>query len=67
MTKKVIEAHNSILDLVGKTPLIKLHKTVHGFLGSYYAKAEFANPGQNTKNFVFRKYHVENPLQQSGS
>ena len=52
MTKKVIEAHNSILDLVGKTPLIKLHKTVHGFLGSYYAKAEFANPGHSNKDRI---------------
>ena len=52
MTKKVIEAHNSILDLVGKTPLIKLHKAVHGFLGSYYAKAEFANPGHSNKDRI---------------
>ena len=52
MTKKVIEAHNSILDLVGNTPLIKLHKTVDGFLGSYYAKAEFANPGHSNKDRI---------------
>jgi len=52
MTKKVIEAHNSVLDLVGNTPLIKLNKTVDGFLGSYYAKAEFANPGHSNKDRI---------------
>ena len=52
MTKKVIEAHYSVLDLVGNTPLIKLNKTVDGFLGSYYAKAEFANPGHSNKDRI---------------
>ena len=52
MTKKVIEAHNSVLDLVGNTPLIKLNKTVDGFLGSYYAKAEFVNPGHSNKDRI---------------
>jgi cystathionine beta-synthase len=40
------------LDLIGNTPLIKLNKTVAGFLGSYYAKAEFANPGHSNKDRI---------------
>ena len=52
MTKKVIEAHNSVLDLVGNTPLIKLNKTVDCFLGNYYAKAEFVNPGHSNKDRI---------------
>ena len=52
MTKKIIEAHNCVLDLVGNTPLIKLNETVKGFQGSYYAKAEFSNPGHSSKDRI---------------
>ena len=52
MTKKTIEAHESVLDLVGNTPLIKLNETVKGFQGSYYAKAEFTNPGHSNKDRI---------------
>ena len=52
MTKKTIEAHDSVLDLVGNTPLIKLNETVKGFQGSYYAKAEFTNPGHSNKDRI---------------
>ena len=52
MTKKTIEAHDSVLDMVGNTPLIKLNETVKGFQGSYYAKAEFTNPGHSNKDRI---------------
>ena len=52
MIKKTIEAHESVLDLVGNTPLIKLNETVKGFQGSYYAKAEFTNPGHSNKDRI---------------
>ena len=52
MTKKTIVAHDSVLDLVGNTPLIKLNETVKGFQGSYYAKAEFTNPGHSNKDRI---------------
>ena len=52
MTKKTIEAHESVLDLVGDTPLIKLNETVKGFQGSYFAKAEFTNPGHSSKDRI---------------
>ena len=52
MTKKKIETHESVLDLVGNSPLIKLNETVKGFQGSYYAKAEFTNPGHSNKDRI---------------
>ena len=58
MTKKTIEAHDSVLDLVGNTPLIKLNETVKRFQGSYYAKAEFTNPGHSNKDRI-AQYIIE--------
>ena len=52
MTKKTIEAHESVLELVGNTQLIKLNETVKGFQGSYFAKAEFTNPGHSNKDRI---------------
>ena len=52
MTKKTIEAHESVLEMVGNTQLIKLNETVKGFQGSYFAKAEFTNPGHSSKDRI---------------
>ena len=52
MTKKKIEAHESVIDLVGNTPLIKLSESVKGFQGTYFAKAEFTNPGHSNKDRI---------------
>ena len=52
MTKKTIEAHDSVLELIGNTQLIKLNETVKGFQGSYFAKAEFTNPGHSSKDRI---------------
>ena len=43
---------NSILDLVGETPLIKLHKITENLPGSYYAKFEAFNPGHSAKDRI---------------
>lgn len=43
---------NSILDLVGETPLIKLHKITKNLSGSYYAKFEAFNPGHSAKDRI---------------
>lgn len=43
---------NSILDLVGETPLIKLHQVTKHLLGSYYAKFEAFNPGHSAKDRI---------------
>lgn len=47
-----IHAHNSILPLIGKTPLVKLNKTVQGFDGEFYAKLEAFNPGHSAKDRI---------------
>ena len=43
---------NSILELVGETPLIKLHQITKHLLGSYYAKFEAFNPGHSAKDRI---------------
>ena len=43
---------NSILELVGETPLIKLHQVTKDLPGSYYAKFEAFNPGHSAKDRI---------------
>ena len=43
---------NSILELVGETPLIKLHQITKHLPGSYYAKFEAFNPGHSAKDRI---------------
>ena len=43
---------NSILDLVGNTPLIKLHNSTQDLPGTYYAKVEAFNPGHSAKDRI---------------
>lgn len=47
-----INAHDSILDLIGNTPLVKLNKTTSGLTGNFYAKVEAFNPGHSSKDRV---------------
>lgn len=50
--KKEIKAYNSILELIGNTPLIKLNKITEGLTGDFYAKVEAFNPGHSTKDRI---------------
>jgi len=43
---------SSILELVGETPLIKLHKITKDLPGNYYAKFEAFNPGNSAKDRI---------------
>lgn len=43
---------NSILDLIGETPMIKLDKITKYFFGTYYAKVEYFNPGHSSKDRI---------------
>lgn len=43
---------NNVLELIGKTPLIKLNNIVKGFEGDYYAKVEAFNPGHSSKDRI---------------
>jgi len=47
--KQVID---SVLDLIGKTPLISLNKITSDFEGEYLAKVEAFNPGHSTKDRI---------------
>ncbi|RNC90189.1 MAG: cysteine synthase family protein [Allomuricauda sp.] len=49
---KAIKAYNSILELVGNTPLIKLNKIAEPLTGNFYAKVEAFNPGHSSKDRI---------------
>jgi len=53
---------NSVLDAVGNTPLIRLHKISSGYL---FAKAEFLNPGGSIKDRVAK--HIIESSEKDGS
>ncbi len=44
------KVYDNILETIGDTPLIKLHKTVADLPCPVYAKAEFFNPGNSIKD-----------------
>lgn len=44
--------NNTILELVGQTPLIQLHKITINLKGSYFAKLESFNPGHSAKDRI---------------
>ncbi|HMB64560.1 MAG TPA: cysteine synthase family protein [Eudoraea sp.] len=47
-----INAYNSILDLIGNTPLIRLNKITAALTGNFYAKVEAFNPGHSSKDRI---------------
>jgi len=62
--KEEIEAHESILELVGNTPLVRLNKITNGFPGAYYAKLEAFNPGHSAKDRI--ALHIINKAEEQG-
>jgi cystathionine beta-synthase len=44
--------YNSILELIGDTPLIKLNKISKNLKGNFYAKVEAINPGHSSKDRI---------------
>ncbi len=46
------QVFDSVLDLVGHTPLIRLQKVTKGFKGNYLAKVEAFNPGHSSKDRI---------------
>ncbi|MBE9577369.1 PLP-dependent cysteine synthase family protein [Flavobacterium proteolyticum] len=50
--KEEIKAYNSVLELIGNTPLIKLNKISADIKGNFYAKVEAFNPGHSTKDRI---------------
>ncbi|NJB35501.1 PLP-dependent cysteine synthase family protein [Croceivirga sp. JEA036] len=47
-----IKAYDSILDLVGNTPLIRLQKLTADMAGEFFAKVEAFNPGHSAKDRI---------------
>jgi cystathionine beta-synthase len=47
-----IQAHDSVLALIGNTPLIKLNNIAAKMKGNYFAKVEAFNPGHSTKDRI---------------
>ncbi|MEM1336555.1 MAG: cysteine synthase family protein [Bacteroidota bacterium] len=50
--KNAVNAYDSILDLVGNTPLVRLNRITESFTGNYYAKLEAFNPGHSAKDRI---------------
>lgn len=46
------QVFDSVLQLVGNTPLIKLNTITNSFSGTYYAKVEAFNPGHSSKDRI---------------
>jgi len=44
--------NNTILELVGQTPIVQLHKITKELKGSYFAKLESFNPGHSAKDRI---------------
>ncbi|WP_299335281.1 PLP-dependent cysteine synthase family protein [uncultured Psychroserpens sp.] len=50
--KKDIQVFDNVLQLIGKTPLIKLNKMTEDFDGDFFAKVEAFNPGHSSKDRI---------------
>ena len=46
------QVFDNVLDLVGRTPLIKINKLTAKFKGTFYAKVEAFNPGHSSKDRI---------------
>ena len=56
--------NNSILELVGETPLIKLQNITKDLKGSFFAKVEAFNPGLSSKDRI--ALHILNDAEKKG-
>ncbi len=45
-----VDVHESLLDAVGRTPLIRLNRVTAGLTAQVWAKVEFLNPGGSVKD-----------------
>ena len=46
------EQYNTVLEAIGDTPLIRIHRIVEGITAAIYAKIEFVNPGGSVKDRI---------------
>jgi cystathionine beta-synthase len=59
-----MKAFNSILDTIGDTPLVRLHKVVPASGAAVFAKLEFMNPGSAIKDRM--ALHIINKAEKAG-
>src|SRR5947208_342843 len=52
VTRLTAQIHNSILDTMGNTPLVRLNKVVRGVSAQMVAKIEYFNPGGSVKDRI---------------
>jgi cystathionine beta-synthase len=50
--KKDKHVFDNVLQLIGKTPLIRLNRMTKGFEGDFFAKVEAFNPGHSSKDRI---------------
>ena len=43
---------NSVLDLIGNTPLVRLQKVTEGYKPTILVKVEYLNPGGSSKDRI---------------
>jgi cystathionine beta-synthase len=54
----------NVLDVVGNTPLVRLHTMTEGLQANVYAKVEFTNPGGSVKDRI--AMHIIDAAERSG-
>ncbi len=52
MSQRHLQPYDSILDLIGWTPLVRLHRVHDGSVTPVYAKCEFMGPGGSIKDRI---------------
>jgi cystathionine beta-synthase len=50
--RKDLQVYDNVLQLIGNTPLIQLHRVTEGLNGNYFAKVEAFNPGHSSKDRI---------------
>ena len=54
---------DNVLDLIGKTPMVRLQKVTEGLTGNFYGKLESFNPGDSVKDRI-AKYIIDRAEQE---
>lgn len=60
-----MRVHDSLVELMGNTPLVRLHKVTEGISAQVLAKVEYFNPGGSVKDRI--AVRMIDAAEQSGS
>ena len=50
-----MRVYDSVVDLIGNTPLVRLHRVTDGIPATVLAKVEYLNPGGSVKDRIARR------------